>query len=56
MLEHYECEEKEEINVGEAVTLVLEIENDIDIKEGIIKCINDGNLDNTVYENYLTLL
>ncbi|AKP50918.1 PHP domain-containing protein [Cyclobacterium amurskyense] len=55
-IEDYKCEEKEEIHVGETVTLVLEIENDTHLKEAVINCINFGNLDKTVYENYLTLV
>lgn len=56
ILEDYECQEKERIKVDEAVTLILEIENSFAIKEGVINCINGGNKEKSVYENYLILV
>lgn len=56
ILENYMYEEKEEISVGETVTLILEIENIISLREQVINCINNGNHKKTVFDNYLTLV
>ena len=55
-LKNYSCEKKEKINVDESVALILEIDNDTEIRDGVINCINDGNLNNSIYYNYLSLL
>lgn len=55
-LNSYNCEQKESIKVAESVALILEIDNETDLRKGIINCINDSNIINSIYCNYLTLL
>ena len=56
ILEDYKGEDKKEIKVDESVTLVLEIENNGEVKEGVINCVNGGKAEKSIYENYLILI
>lgn len=53
---HYKYEEKEKINIDDAVTLVLEVEKSEELSKGVINCINNSNDKNSIYTNYLSLV
>ena len=55
-LDNYELEEKQEIKVNENVTLIMEIISEVPLKNGIKNCINNHNLSNSIYDNFLILL
>ncbi|MFW5871684.1 MAG: hypothetical protein ACOCUT_01120 [bacterium] len=55
-LHSYNCEQEESIAVGESVELILEIDNETDLKKGIVNCVNDSDSNNSIYHNYLLLL
>lgn len=55
-LEEFKCNSKEEIEVTESVKLILEIEDNNELSQGIINCINGGQIEKTIYENFLNLV
>ncbi|GAA3514790.1 hypothetical protein GCM10022393_30900 [Aquimarina addita] len=56
ILEQLKCDNKEEIKVTESVKLILEIENNDQLRQGITNCINGGEIEKSIYENYLVLV
>ncbi|WP_027393204.1 PHP domain-containing protein [Aquimarina latercula] len=56
ILEEYKCNNKEEIEVTESVKLILEIENNDQLRQGITNCINGGQIEKSIYKNYLLLV
>ncbi len=55
-LENYKCEEKEELNINESVTLILELDHNSNLKKKIIGCINNSDAELSIYDNFLFLI
>ncbi|MFW5700313.1 MAG: hypothetical protein ACOCWM_01375 [Cyclobacteriaceae bacterium] len=56
ILQNYCYEDNIEIDIDESVALIIEIENDINLVEKIIKGIKDGDSSALIYDNYLSLV
>ncbi|SHI86787.1 hypothetical protein [Algibacter luteus] len=56
ILQNYEYQTAENIEINESVKLTLEVENNINLSNSIIGCLNFGHSDSTIYINYLGLV
>jgi ABC-type lipoprotein export system ATPase subunit len=52
----YNCELQEIIEINESVALIIEVDNETDLKKAIVNCVNDSDSNNSIYSNYLYLL
>ncbi len=55
-LEDYNYQTIENIEINDSVKLILEVENNINLSNAIIDCLNSGNINNSIYINYLNLV
>ncbi|AWX44826.1 uncharacterized protein HME9304_01831 [Flagellimonas maritima] len=55
-LEDYNYSNQEKLELNESVVLVLEVEKKKESRNYIINCLNQGNTDETIYQNFLKLV
>lgn len=55
-LEDYNYSNQEKLEINESVTLVIEVEKKQESRNYIINCLNQGEIAESIYENYLKLI
>lgn len=55
-LENYNYSNQEKLEINESVTLVIEVEKKQESRNYIINCLNQGDITESIYENYLKLI
>lgn len=56
ILQNYDYKTSENIEINESVKLTLDVENNINLSNSIIGCLNNGNPNDSIYLNYFKIL